>query len=852
MPNFLQNIVHDVTYALRQLRRAPGFALTAIITIALGIGANTAIFTLAHAVLLRRLPVREPSHIYRIGSGADCCINGGTAENHIYSDFSTQTYRDLRAALPEFEQLASTPAGINGPNLLKVAGSNDAARKIRSAYVSGNYFDMFGIGAEQGRLLRDADDHEGAEPTAVISYAAWQTLFHGESDILGKTVLLDTHPVTIVGVAPQGFYGDRVRDNPPEFYLPLAMEATTNPVALSRKPGLRWLYLMGRVRSGVDLHTLQLKSDNVLRHILAARPEYQKAEMAREVPHIHAELVSASSGLHDYSQTKIRTGIGILLGISGLVLLIACANIANLLLARGLVRRAETSIRVALGAARSRIVRQALTESVVLAVLGGVCGTVLAYGGARAMLALAYPEAHNLPVSPAPSATVLLCTLLVACVTGIVFGTVPAVATLRSDPADALRGLGRSAGGGSGLSQRVLLALQATLSLVLITVAVLLSRSLRNLQHQDFGLLTANRVVIHLDPDASGYGMGKYEGLMRNLKNRLLAVPGTRDVMFTNYSPLEGNSWGEEIYVAGRPEPSLKESITASWDRVSPGFFHSMGQPLLRGRGLLESDRADTPLVMVVNQAFVRKFFPGGDDPLGRRVGTDPHKFNYTIVGVVADAKYQSPDREVRPMYFRSMLQPDPNANPADTGETYSMAPHAIILQTAGAQEGYEKEVRRAFQDVDPNLAIEDYRTMDSQVSSQLNDERMVARLTAAFGVLALVLASVGLYGVTAYAVAQRVPEIGVRMALGADRAQVLRMVVRGAMVQTGLGLALGVPAALLAGYALRAQLFGIKGYDLPTLLGACTVLATAAALASLIPARRASTVDPMRALRTQ
>ena len=497
------------------------------------------------------------------------------------------------------------------------------------------------------------------------------------------------------------------------------------------------------------------------------------------------------------------------------------------------------------------MVRQALTESVVLAVLGGAIGVLLAYVGVRAMLALAFPEAHNLPISATPSPAVLLFTVAVSCVSGLIFGTVPAWATLRSDPADALRGLGRSAGGGSGLPQRVLLVLQATISLVLITVAALLTRSLLNLQHQKFGLSTKDRVVIHLDPDASGYDANRIEGLMRSLRDRLLGVPGTQSVMFANYSPLEGNNWGEGIFVEGRPDPSLHQNIVSSWDRVSPGFFRAMDQPLLRGRELLDSDRADTPLVMVVNEKFVHKFFPN-EDPVGKRVGIEAHKFKYTIVGVVADAKYQSPDQEVNPMYFRSMLQPDPQADPKDMGEKYSLLPHAILLLTSGAQEGYEKQVRRAFAEVDPNLAIGDYRTMDSQVNGLLNDDRMVARLTAAFGALALVLASVGLYGVTAYAVAQRVPEIGVRMALGADRGTVLRMVVRSAMLQTLVGLAVGVPAALLAGHFLQAQLFGIKGHDVPTLLGACAVLAIAAVAASLLPARRASSVDPMRALRAQ
>lgn len=852
MPNPGRTLLQDVTYALRQLRRSPGFALTAVVTIALGIGANTAIFTLAHGVLLRRLPVPEPGQLYRIGSGDSCCINGGAPDGQVFSDFSTEAYRVLRDNLPEFEQLAATPAGSgNGPSFAKRAGSNDAAKNIRGAYVSGNYFDTLRLQAQTGRLLRPSDDHEAATPVTVISYATWQSQFGGDPGLVGSTVLLDTHPMTVIGIAPRSFYGDRVRENPPDFYLPIAMESADSPMAVSKNAHLRWLYLFGRVKHGTDMNALQAKTDSILRNYMATQPDYQKPEAARELPKVHAELVSAATGLRQGEQNKIKTGVNMLLVISGLVLLIACANIANLLLARGITRRAETSIRVALGAARSRIVQQALTESVVLAMLGGVLGVLLAYVGVRAMLSLAFPEAHHLPISATPSPAVLLFTLAVACVTGVIFGVAPAWATLRSNPADALRGLNRSASGGAGLPQRVLLVLQATLSVVLITVAVLLTRSLGNLQHQSFGLSTENQVVVHLDSQASGYKVERFESLMQNLKPRLLAIPGTRSVSFTNYSPLEGNNWGEGVFVEGRPDPSLHDNIGASWDRVSPGFFQQMSQPLLRGRDFTEMDRINTPLVLVVNEKFAHKFFPH-EDPVGKRVGIEAHKFKYTIVGVVGDAKYQNPTDEVNPMFFRSMLQPDPNADPKDLGERYSLAPNAILLQTTGAQQGYEHLVRQAFQDVDPNLAIGDYRSMNSQVDALLNDERMVARLTAAFGVLALLLASIGLYGVTAYSVAQRVPEIGVRMALGADRAHVLRMVVRGAMQQTAIGLLLGVPAALLAGHLMQSQLYGIKGYDAATLLGSCAVLAAAAALASLIPARRASSVEPMRALRAQ
>ena len=618
----------DVRYALRQLRRSPGFAITAIVTIALGIGANTAIFTLTHAMMLRRLPVVEPERLYRIGSGDDCCINGGMPDNQVYSDFSTETYRTLRDNLPEFEQLAAMPSGTgNGPTLARRAGTNQAAEKVMSTYVSGNYFDLFKLTPFQGRLLNMSDDHEGAQPVAVMSYASWKNQHSSDPGIVGSTFLLDTRPVTVIGIAPEGFFGDRIRDNPPDFYLPISLESYYSTMGVSKNVNLRWLYLIGRLRPSVNIPALQQKSDSILRNCLAQQRDYKKPDAAKEVSKIHAEIVRVSTGVQAQQQNDIRKGLRILMGISALVLLIACSNIANLLLARGMARRGETSVRVALGAARSRIIRQTFTESVLLALLGAVAGIALAYLGTRAMLALAFPEAHNVPVNAAPSPVVLLFTLAAAVITGILFGLVPAWSTLRSNPADSLRGMNRTASGGSTLPQRMLLVVQAMLSLLLITLAGLLTRSLSNLEHQDFGLATENRIVVHLDPVASGYTPERFEGLMRGLNDRLMAIPGTQTIAFANYSPLEGNNWGEGIFVEGRPDPTLHDNIGSSWDRVSPGFFNTIGQPVLRGRDFQQSDRPQTPLVAVVNEKFVHKFFPR-EDAVGKRFGTELHNSN--------------------------------------------------------------------------------------------------------------------------------------------------------------------------------------------------------------------------------
>ncbi len=851
MASLISTVAQDVRYALRQLKRSPGFAITAIVTLALGIGANTAIFTLAHSVLLRKLPVTDPKSLYRIGDGDDCCINGGMPDNQVYSDFSTEAYHTLRDNLPEFEQLAATAsAGGNGPSLAKRAGSSEAAHYVRSSYVSGNYFDLFRLSAERGRLLRPSDDNEGAAPVAVMSHAAWVNQFQSDPGVVGGSFLLDGHPVTVVGVTPASFYGDRVQDRTPDFYVPIAIEMSVSDVQVSKNPRLRWLYILGRVKPGTSLPVLQQKINNTLRGFAATLKDYKKAEAARELPKVRANLAPASTGIEQL-QSQVGKGIRILMGISALVLLIACANLANLMLARGMTRRAETSVRVALGAARTRIVRQTLTESVVLALMGAALGVLVAFAGARAMLALAFPEARNLPISATPSLPVLLFTLAVAVGTGILFGVAPAWSATKSQPADALRGLNRTSTGGSSLSQRSLVVLQAMLSLVLITVAALLTRSLSNLQHQNFGLDPQDRIVVHIDPMASGYTLDRFEGMMRRLSERISAIPGTQHVAFANYSPLEGNNWGEGVFVEGRPDPQLHDNIYASWDRVSPGFFATIGQRLLRGRDFTDGDRKDTPMVAVVNESFVRKFYPK-EDALGKRFGTDLHKYDYTIVGIVADAKYTDMSKAMRPMFFRSQLQQNLKADPKDMGEVFSLAPHTVMIQTSGPLQGYEQQLRSAFKEVDSNLAITDLRSLDSQIAGQLNDSRMVARLTGAFGVLALALASVGLYGVTAYSVAQRVPEIGLRMALGSDRKRVVIMVLKGAMTQALIGLCLGIPAALVAGHFLQSQLFGIKGYDAVTLLAACGTLALAALIASAVPARRASAIDPMSALRAE
>jgi predicted permease len=445
--------------------------------------------------------------------------------------------------------------------------------------------------------------------------------------------------------------------------------------------------------------------------------------------------------------------------------------------------------------------------------------------------------------------------LAVSLLTGIIFGIVPAWITSRSDPAEALRGVNRSTRDSSSLPQRSLIIFQAALSLVLLVGASLLTKTLRNLEHQNFGIQTQNRYVVHLDPHGAGYTIDKLQPLYDRLQHEFSALPGVKSVGLALYSPLEGNNWGEGVFIEGRPEPGPNAHNGSSWDRVSTHFFETVGQPVIRGRDFTDQDTATSQMVAIVNQAFVKKFFPN-EDPIGRHFGNDGQQFagSYEIVGVVADAKYNNPRSEYRPFYYRPLTQRNTRfEKPSDaTGENWSMFINSILLRFDSQPQNVDALVRRTLGNIDPNLTIVDLRSLDYQVAGNFNQERLIARLTMLFGILALVLASVGLYGITAYSVARRTSEIGVRMALGANRSDVVGMVMRGAFSQVLLGLAIGIPIALLGARLIATQLYGVHAYDPLSLLIAAVVLSAAAAVAGFVPARRASAIEPMKALRTE
>ena len=538
MNQALNNTLQDLRYALRQLRKSPGFTLAAVITLALGIGANTAIFTLVHGILLRRLPVSDPKQLYRIGDTDNCCVNGGfVSDNGDFDIFSYDLFLHLKKSAPEFEQLSGVMSGNWG---WSVRRGNALSKELHGEFVTGNFFSMFGIGSYSGRVFSEADDTPASSPVLVLSYRTWQTEFAGDPSIVGSTISVQAKPFTVVGIAPPGFFGDRIADIPADFWVPLNTEPYMRDTgSILHHADSNWLYAIGRVRPGTNISALQAKLSQALRNWLYTRPVYTDNGGAKEILKQHVVIVPAGGGIQNL-QREAGLGIKMLMVLSSFVLLIACANIANLLLARGTARRADIAVRMAMGASRRRIVRQIITESVLLSIIGGIVGLAVAYGGTRIILNAAFPDARNMPVDASPSLTILGFAFLVSLITGILFGLAPAWLSSHAQPAEVLRGLNRSVRDRSSLPQMALVIVQAVLSLVLIAGALLMTRSLANLERQDFGIATNNRYVLHFDPAGAGYTADRAAGLYRQLQDRFSALPGVRDVGMALYSSARG------------------------------------------------------------------------------------------------------------------------------------------------------------------------------------------------------------------------------------------------------------------------------------------------------------------------
>ncbi len=849
----MQTLLQDLRYAVRQLRKSPGFTMTAIITLALGIGANTAIFTLVQGILLRSLPVADPSRLFRIGDTDDCCIDGGFQnENGDFAIFSYDLYLRLKDSAPEFESLAAVQSGQNRYYLRR---GESEPKNLRIEYVTGNYFSTLGINAYLGRSFTVSDDVSGAPPVVELSYASWQGDFAGDPSIVGSVVFIQTRPFTVEGVAPPGFFGDRVTADPPAVWIPINNEPIIEGTnSILRHADSNWLYPIGRLRAGTSIPALNAKLSAALRQFLSTREVYAIYGIQSEIAKQHVVIVPGGGGIQNL-QEETGTGLRMLMILSSVVLLIACANIASVMLARHTTRRGDIAVRMAMGAGRWRVTRQIITESVLLGCLGGLAGLVVAYAGSHTILALAFPDSRDIPIHASPSVAVLAFSFLVSVVTGVIFGIAPAWMSSQAQPAEILRGTSRTTRDRSSLPQKVLVVLQAALSVVLIAGAILLTRSLNNLEHQNFGIQTADRYVFHMDPAGAGYTVDRLPGLYRQIEDRFSNLPGVANVSLAMYSPLEGDNWSDGVFVQGHPAPRPNDESWATWDRVSPEFLDTIGVPVLRGRGLSVDNTASSRMVAVVNESFVKHFFPK-EDPIGKRFGTNgmENAGAFEIVGVIADFKMNDVRKPAHRIFLRPLPQRYSGFKHAEdaTSELRSMFIDSVILHYKSTQPNVEETARRTLASIDPNLTITDLRPYEVQVAQNFTQDRLVARLTTLFGILALILASVGLYGVMSYFVAKRTGEIGIRMALGATRMSVLNNVLRGALLQIALGLVVGIPAALFAGHLMASQLYGVGSYDPWAFVGAALVLALCAALASLIPARRAASIEPMQALRTE
>ena len=852
----MDSLIHAFRYTLRQFGAARVFTITAVLTLALGIGGTTAIFTLIHAVMLRSLPVGDPARLYRIGDGDSCCVQGGPQDR--WGMFSFPLFERLKSELPEFEELTAFQAG--GARVSVRREQVDvAARPLRSEYVTGTYFSTLGVNAFGGRVLTPADDAPAAPPALVMSYHTWQGTYGADASIVGATLFVEGHPFTVAGVTPPGFFGETLRGDPPDLFIPLQQEPLiSGEGSILRQPVSAWLRVIGRLRPGATVDGMGARLTGLLHQWMqhdSGYPANWMPGVIQSLPRQVITVVPAGAGVGIMKEQYGRS-LQILLGVCGLVLLIACANVANLLLARAVARRGQTAVRLAIGASRRQIVLQALVESTLLAIAGGVAGLLVAMGTARLLLALAFAGVTFLPIDTRPAPMVLAFAFGLALVTGLLFGAAPAWFATRTDPMDALRGAGRSTGDHSSITRKLLLVAQATLCVVLVAGSTMLARSLAKLESQDFGFQIESRVLVALNRPPATYTPEKLGVLYRSLEERLNRLPGVRGSGLALYNPLTDN-WGELVLVSGHPLPGPNDQAGSSWDRVSASYLQHLGVGLARGRYFTAADDENSENVAVVNEAFVRRFFKSGEEPLDQHFGLDlPENVNtYRIVGIVRDAKFAgfALDRPARPMFYVPLAQTVDYTNPLMRRlESQSHFVRGLLLVTDVPAGTLESQVKRALAEVDQNLTVTSLRTLQQQLDRSFDQQRAVASLAGLFGVVALVLAAIGLYGVTAYTVAQRTNEIGIRMALGADRSRVLGMVLQGAFRRVAAGLLLGLPLAVGAGYLLSAQLYGIKYWD-PLALGVGAVsLGASAFLAAVIPARRATGISPIRALRTE
>src|SRR5947208_8131870 len=596
-------MLQDLRYAVRTLAKSPGFTAAVVLTLALGIGATTSIFSLVHAVLLKSLPVANPGELYRLGRESRCCYQGGYSQAKEFSLVSYELYRYLRDNTKGFSELAAFPA-LEPLFGVRRSSSSEAAQSHPGEFVSGNYFTMFGIKAYAGRALTPRDDQPGAPPVAVMSYRLWQQQYGSDPSVIGSIYSVDGKPFTVVGITPPGFFGDALRNTPPDFFVPLNTEPYVQVDADLNKYDTHWLDLIGRIQPGVTPASVEAQMRVTLKQWLRAHWGEMSANDRARFAEQTLYLAPGGAGITSMREQYERW-LQILMTASGFVLLIVCANVANLMLVRGLERRRQTSLSMALGARASRVVRQALTESILLSVCGGIAGLAIAFGGTRLILHFAFPALPGfagVPIDASPSVPVLLFATLTSLLTGVAFGIAPAWMTTLVDPIEALRGANRSTARAGSLPRKTLVVVQSALALVLLSVSGLLTSALRSLENQNFGFDQDRRVVANVNPRLAGYRTEQLPPLYRRIRDAIASIPAVSSVALCLYSPQAGGSWGAGVWVDGRSAPGPRDDNSTSWDRVTAGYFDVIGNPIIRGRGISEQDGSAARKVAVINE----------------------------------------------------------------------------------------------------------------------------------------------------------------------------------------------------------------------------------------------------------
>jgi predicted permease len=838
----MAHVLSDLRYAWRSLRKTPVFTAVAVLSIALGIGANTAVFTLVDQVLLRLLPVRQPEQLVVVTAQGTQYGNGWGDGNEL----SYPRYADLRDNNQVFTgMLCRFGYAFH-------ASFGGRTERVQGELVSGTYFPVLGVGPHLGRTFTpDEDKVPNGHPLVMLSHAYWKSRFASDPAIVGQTLVVSSHPMTIVGVAQEGFDGIN-KGKAAQIFVPIMMAGRLTPLTegiTDRR--LRWLNVFARLRPGVTPE----QAAAALQPFYASQlqMEVQEAAFAKasatDKDNFLKGTVAVTPAGHGRSDLRrqLTRPLLVLMTIVVCVLLIACANVANLLLARASARQREMAIRLALGATRRRILQQLLVESVVLAILGGIGGLAIATWGADLLLGFYRNPDIPLTVSPGPDLRVLGFTLLISLTTGLVFGLIPALQSTRPALAPTLKNEAGAVVGGSAVRVRkALVVSQVALSLLLLIGAGLFIRSLHNLMSVSSGYEVTHLIEFSVNPTMNGYEGVRSKQFAKTLLEQVQRTPGVKGAGFSGVGLLQGGSWNSRITIEGyiaKPD----ERVLTHNHLISPGYFSTMGMKIVAGRDFDARDeklrpvaRDEPPAAVIVNQAFVKRYL-GNRYPLGIRIGFGRDAGAPTpieIVGVVSDAKYRSLRNETEPQAFFPFL-----SGPEVGGLT-------MYVRTQNAPEDMFAALRRIVQQLDPDLPLYAMGTFESRVERSVSNERLVASLSSLFGVLATLLAMIGLYGVMAYTVTQRTREIGIRMALGAISRDVLGMVLRDAAVLVGIGLAIGLPAAWGLGRYIGNQLFGIAPTDPVTIATAVALLVTAAALAGLIPARRAARISPIRALR--